>query len=288
MVSTNYNDHLNILEFYKMKIPKSKRETKKAAERILAKKICNCVSAIVKSKRPLVPLAKTRKRTKKAKEQAAVAICRNSIFRKKGIMNYTYTCKKKQKLIPGKNGDCLMKYTRKPSIKGGKKKRKYTKKGGGDGDDNYRLGLQPLIPDKQFNWRDNIRGKVLSKEEISSIIGYGGPMSKLSGLLVNNDVIVSKDSINYYFYYVEPCNAGNYPKETDECEATKIPINDKRVSANNPFARDPRDPVPGIYFKPDHPPITPTCKNRKRKCPDDFPQSNNSPTTTTNIFSLPR
>jgi hypothetical protein len=164
MVSTNYNDHVNILEFYKMKIPKSKRETKKAAERILAKKLCNCVSAIVKSKRPLVPLAKTRKRTKKAKEQAAVAICRNSIFRKKGIMNYTYTCKKKQKLIPGKNGDCLMKYTRKTSIKGGKKKRKYNKKGG------YPPFLKPLVPDKQHDWNQKIRGTILLPHQREALV----------------------------------------------------------------------------------------------------------------------
>ena len=242
MVSTSYNDHVRVLNFYKMKIPKSKRQTKKAVERILAKKLCNCVSAIVKSKRPLVPLAKTRKRTKKAKEQAAVAICRNSIFRKKGIMNYTYTCKKKQKLIPGKNGDCLMKYTRKTSIKGGKKKRKYNKKGGGDYDipdtvfpDTVFTQLK-LKADNQFNWRNNIRGCILSKDEINVLIKNDNRFSKIQSLINNNksNIIVSKDECNYNLYFVDLCDGDRYPTKEHECYPMNIPIIGI-VSPNNPF-----------------------------------------------------
>lgn len=229
MVSTSYNDHVRVLNFYKMKIPKSKRQTKKAVERILAKKLCNCVSAIVKSKRPLVPLAKTRKLTKKAKEQAAVAICRNSIFRKKGIMNYAYTCKKKQKLIPGKNGDCLMKYTRKTTIKGGKKKRKYNKKGG------YPSLPPPLVPDKQHEWENKIRGTKLSKPDKDRLVNIH-PFNKMRGIIDDDDFIVSlsNDKNHYYVYHVGSCNAGKYPKKEDECVPITIPIHGI-VSTDNPF-----------------------------------------------------
>lgn len=241
MVSTSYNDHVSVLNFYKMKIPKSKRETKKAAERILAKKLCNCVSAIVKSKRPLVPLKKTRKRTTKAKEQAAVAICRNSIFRKKGIMNYAYTCKNKQKLIPGKNGDCLMKYTRKTSIKGGKKKRKYTKKGGHDENKTTNTvfkfdTLKSLTPDKNFEWRHNIRGSILSKDEINVLIKNDNRFSKIQSLINNNEsnIIVSKDECNYNLYFVDLCDGDQYPTKEHECYPMNIPIIGI-VSPDNPF-----------------------------------------------------
>ena len=237
MVSTSYNDHVSVLNFYKMKIPKSKRETKKAAERILAKKLCNCVSAIVKSKRPLVPLKKTRKRTTKAKEQAAVAICRNSIFRKKGIMNYAYTCKNKQKLIPGKNGDCLMKYTRKTSIKGGKKKRKYNKKGGVETGTVFNFNaLKSLTPDEEFGWRNNIRGCILSKDEINVLIKNDNRFSKIQSLINNKDsnIIVSKDNCNYNLYFVDLCDGDKYPTKEHECSPINIPIIGI-VSPNNPF-----------------------------------------------------
>jgi hypothetical protein len=236
MVSTSYNDHVRVLNFYKMKIPKSKRQTKKAVERILAKKLCNCVSAIVKSKRPLVPLAKTRKRTKKAKEQAAVAICRNSIFRKKGFMNYAYTCKKKQKLIPGKNGDCLMKYTRKTSIKGGKKKRKYNKKGGVDYDipDTVFTKLS-LIPEKRYEWQKNIRGERISDEERKQIFNGRGIFNLIPELNDKNAVIITKENNTHYnFYFIGACESGIYDKEDDECTPVSLPINGI-VSPDNPF-----------------------------------------------------
>ena len=270
MVSTSYNDHVRVLNFYKMKIPKSKRQTKKAVERILAKKLCNCVSAIVKSKRPLVPLAKTRKRTKKAKEQAAVAICRNSIFRKKGIMNYTYTCKKKQKLIPGKNGDCLMKYTRKTSIKGGKKKRKYTKKGGND-DDVFNFGkLKSLTPDKQHDWKQKIRGTILLSHQREALVNTP-PYHKMRGIIDGDDFIVSIDKKHYYVYHVGSCNAGKYPEEEDECVPVTIPIRGI-VSPDNPFGC--RNPPSVFSFD------TKKSNNKRKFCEI----LTNSPTTTATDF----
>lgn len=276
MVSTSYNDHIRVLNFYKMKIPKSKRQTKKAVERILAKKLCNCVSAIVKSKRPLVPLAKTRKRTKKAKEQAAVAICRNSIFRKKGIMNYTYTCKKKQKLIPGKNGDCLMKYTRKTSIKGGKKKRKYNKKGG-NGDDVLNVGkLKSLTPDEQHKWIKNIRGNELSKEAKDALMNTH-PFNMMRELIDCEDFIFSVDEKNYYVYHKGACDAGKYPKKEDECVPITIPIHGV-VSPDNPFGCL----NPPSNFSVANPNITKILNNKNNK--NNKRKScyiNNSPTTIT-------
>ena len=70
-------DYISILNFYKMKIPKSKRLLKKQAEEIMAEKLCRCIKKVdVKN------------------EPKSIGICSKSIFVNKGYTRGKFTCKK--------------------------------------------------------------------------------------------------------------------------------------------------------------------------------------------------
>lgn len=65
------------LNFYKMKIPKSKRLLKKQAEEIMAEKLCRCIKKVdVKN------------------EPKSIGICSKSIFVNKGYTRGKFTCKR--------------------------------------------------------------------------------------------------------------------------------------------------------------------------------------------------
>jgi hypothetical protein len=61
------------------------QKTRKLAHKILAMKLCKCIKRVQKSN-PLL------------KEQNAIPICINQIFKKHGIKPYRFTCKKQFKL----------------------------------------------------------------------------------------------------------------------------------------------------------------------------------------------
>ena len=84
----NRKDYENILEFYKIKIPKSYNEVRDKAEYMLANKLCRCIK-------------KVRKTVKK--EGQAIAICKKSVLHRKGVGNYKFKCKKTPRLLKGKN-----------------------------------------------------------------------------------------------------------------------------------------------------------------------------------------
>ena len=70
-------DYISILNFYKMKIPKSKRLLKKQAEEIMAEKLCRCIKKVdVKN------------------EAKSIGICSKTIFVNKGYTRGKFTCKK--------------------------------------------------------------------------------------------------------------------------------------------------------------------------------------------------
>ena len=73
-------DYINILKFYKMNIPKSKRLLKQQAENILSEKLCRCI-----------------KKVGETEEQKAIAICTKSIFNRKGLKRGKFNCKGKDK-----------------------------------------------------------------------------------------------------------------------------------------------------------------------------------------------
>lgn len=98
-------DYEQILDYYNKPIPKSRRILKKNAEDILAKKLCGCINAIRNTrKRKTVP-----GKVKYYKDSEAVAICRASILKNKGIMNTRFTCKKKPALLADRSGKKLKK-----------------------------------------------------------------------------------------------------------------------------------------------------------------------------------
>jgi hypothetical protein len=73
-------DYINILKFYKMNIPKSKRLLKQQAENILSEKLCRCI-----------------KKVEKTEEKGAIAICSKTIFNRKGLKRGKFNCKGKDK-----------------------------------------------------------------------------------------------------------------------------------------------------------------------------------------------
>jgi hypothetical protein len=72
-------DYINILKFYKMNIPKSKRLLKQQAENILSEKLCRCI-----------------KKVDPENEKKSIAICTKSIINRKGLKRGKFNCKGKQ------------------------------------------------------------------------------------------------------------------------------------------------------------------------------------------------
>lgn len=86
-------DYVNILKFYKMKIPKSKSLLKINAEKILNDKLCRCI-----------------KKLDPDNEVSSIAICTSTIFNKKNIKRGKFTCKKKRMIKLSKPRNKTRKY----------------------------------------------------------------------------------------------------------------------------------------------------------------------------------
>jgi hypothetical protein len=74
-------EYKKILTFYKIRIPKRNKTLKKKAEDILAKKLCKCIKSIGMKD-----------------EKRSIAICTQSIFKKRGLKRGRFTCKKRAKV----------------------------------------------------------------------------------------------------------------------------------------------------------------------------------------------
>ena len=104
----NRSDYTEILQFYN--IPSaglSTAEIKHQAEDILANKLCRCIKKLERTmKRPL-PLqngVRTRAQTRAANvRRNPVAVCKDSVLRKKGLRIYTFKCKNKRTINPPKS-----------------------------------------------------------------------------------------------------------------------------------------------------------------------------------------
>jgi hypothetical protein len=92
------NDYITILKFYKKTYQSlTDKQLKKQAEHILAVKLCRCIH-------------KVSKQTRGNKEQA-IAICRDSVLKKKGLQHFKYSCASIPKLLPkNKTRNILKKY----------------------------------------------------------------------------------------------------------------------------------------------------------------------------------
>jgi hypothetical protein len=80
-MSTNLTntDYTNILLFYKIRIPKSKRLLKQQAEKILANKLCKCI-----------------KKLDPQNEAKSIGICTKTIFNNRGLKRSNFSCKTKR------------------------------------------------------------------------------------------------------------------------------------------------------------------------------------------------
>jgi hypothetical protein len=70
------DEYVKILEFYKMKVPDSKKQLKLEAEKILAEKLCRCI-----------------KKVDPINEARSIGICTRSIFNKRGFTRGRFKCK---------------------------------------------------------------------------------------------------------------------------------------------------------------------------------------------------
>jgi hypothetical protein len=78
MTELNNKDYIQILEYYKKPIPKSKRLLKIEAEKILATKLCKCI-----------------KKVDPINEAKAIGICTKSVNNRKGYSRGKFTCRGK-------------------------------------------------------------------------------------------------------------------------------------------------------------------------------------------------
>jgi hypothetical protein len=75
----NINDYKQILDYYKIEIPKTKRLIENAAGKILAQKLCRCI-----------------KKVDVENEGRSIGICTKTIFNRKGLTRGKFKCKGKQ------------------------------------------------------------------------------------------------------------------------------------------------------------------------------------------------
>lgn len=81
MSELTQKDYKDILKFYNMSIPKTKKQRKRKAEKILAEKLCRCI-----------------KKVDKNNENRAIGLCSKSVIYQKGFLRGNFTCKKKQQI----------------------------------------------------------------------------------------------------------------------------------------------------------------------------------------------
>ena len=89
-----HKDYKNILKFYKVDISAlSSKDIKAKAEHYLAVKLCKCIKNV---KRPGASASAT------GNEKRAIAICYNSVLKKKNLKVFKFSCNKKVTLLPKK------------------------------------------------------------------------------------------------------------------------------------------------------------------------------------------
>jgi|688.fasta_scaffold2052938_1 hypothetical protein len=91
-------DYKNILKFYKIDIATlANKEIKEKAEHILAVKLCKCIKNVRTSKN-----IKIIDKKKYITEKRAIAICYNSVLKRKKLKIFKFNCKKTARLSPKK------------------------------------------------------------------------------------------------------------------------------------------------------------------------------------------
>jgi hypothetical protein len=75
------NDYVEILNYYKVRVPKSKRLIQSTAEKLLSSKLCKCIKKV---------------NTNNKNEPRAIGICTKTIFNNKGLTRGKFRCKNKR------------------------------------------------------------------------------------------------------------------------------------------------------------------------------------------------
>lgn len=76
-------DYIDILNYYKIPVPKSKRLLRLEAENILSSKLCKCIKKVTAV-------------SKLENEARAIGICTKTIFNNKGYTRGKFKCKEKR------------------------------------------------------------------------------------------------------------------------------------------------------------------------------------------------
>lgn len=76
-------DYIDILKYYKLQVPKSKRLIQLEAEKILSSKLCKCIKKVSAV-------------SKRENEARAIGICTKTIFNRKGYTRGKFKCKGKR------------------------------------------------------------------------------------------------------------------------------------------------------------------------------------------------
>ena len=98
MKNITHRDYLDILKYYKIDAEHLKKnDVRKKAEHLLATKLCKCIKSI--KKRAGANAMGTGTRTG---ESRAIAICYDSVIRKKGLKTFKFKCKNGARLLPKK------------------------------------------------------------------------------------------------------------------------------------------------------------------------------------------
>ena len=116
MYELNKNDYLTIIKYYNIPIPIKNNgyinheKVEKLAEDILANKLCKCINYVSNE-------------TTNKDENRGIAICKNSILKRRKIKAGSFSCKKRAKFHKTrKNKKKLMKTSKKISFKNKRKR----------------------------------------------------------------------------------------------------------------------------------------------------------------------
>ena len=75
----NNSDYIQLLKYYNIPIPRSKKNIKKEGENILSLKLCKCIKKVNNNNEP-----------------RAIGICTKTIFNRKGLTRGKFKCKGKR------------------------------------------------------------------------------------------------------------------------------------------------------------------------------------------------
>ena len=84
----NHADYIKILKYYKMRIPNSAKTVKRAAEQMVATKLCRCIKKVGSD------LAASQ--SKANDKPASIGICTRSVINRKGLRANSFKCTKKR------------------------------------------------------------------------------------------------------------------------------------------------------------------------------------------------